>query len=35
MRDQAVVFDMVFKLTPTDSTVHAGDACNRIFDFNL
>lgn len=23
MRDQAVVFDMVFKLNPTDLTVHA------------
>lgn len=35
MWDQAVVFDMVFKLAPTDSTVHAEDVCNRIFDFKF
>lgn len=33
MRNQALVFDMIFKLNPTDSTVHAEDVCNRIFDF--
>lgn len=32
MRDQAVAFDIVFKLTPTDSTVHAEDVCNHILN---